>query len=184
MPIIFGMVSIWQRHVEIPNIAENNTIGGNDNNSMQNIFVAKNPCERCHLSGKSSIPQALTIKPHVGGGAYCLVCHNSKGIHDKHPINKDVTCEKCHGEKNNFTIPSYIDGKIVCQNCHDYPNPLIPSKGNLITVHRERNVSCITCHANTCTKCHKQIGTSEKWNKRLTHFKTILGTLPNENISR
>lgn len=163
-----------------------NGIGPDNNNSIVNItndgtndekqtvFIPKVVCEGCHMSGKSSVPQAMTASPHVNGGNYCLICHNFS--HDKHPINKDVTCEKCHGFRNE-SIP--VSGpNIVCINCHDYPNPLNKSYGNLITIHRQRNISCINCHAETCTKCHKEIVTNERWEKRLIHFRTILSAIP------
>ena len=144
------------------------------NEEKQTAFIPKVVCEGCHMSGKSSVPQAMTISPHVNGGNYCLVCHNFS--HDKHPINKDVTCEKCHGFKDE-SIP--VSGpNIVCINCHDYPNPLNKSFGNLITIHRERDISCINCHAETCTKWHKEIGKNERWEKRLVHLRTILGAIP------
>jgi hypothetical protein len=154
----------------------------NQNISNTNMLGTNlNVCEGCHLSGKSSIPQALTVKPHIEGGKYCLECHNFS--HSMHPINNNVTCGKCHGDiKNNIIIPRFINGNIVCNNCHDYPDALKPSLGNLITIHRLRNVSCITCHAVRCINCHKEIGSSERWNNRFNHFNTILGTLPG-NVS-
>ncbi|MCZ7356114.1 MAG: hypothetical protein O8C66_07165 [Candidatus Methanoperedens sp.] len=135
------------------------------------VLVSKGVCEGCHMSGKPSIPQALTVTPHVNGGAYCLICH--KISHEVHPINKNVTCEKCHGTSP--TKPVYINGNISCNNCHDYPDPLLPSKGNLITIHIPRGVTCSSCHTDECTKCHAEVGTSERWEKRMNHFRTILG---------
>ena len=134
--------------------------------------VTKNVCENCHMSGKSSVPQAMNVKPHVEGGSYCMICHNFS--HEKHPINNNVTCNKCH-EGENPTKPIFVNGNIVCNNCHDFPDPLKPSHGNIITIHENRNVTCITCHTEKCTKCHKEIGTGERWEKRLNHFKVILG---------
>ena len=123
------------------------------------------------MSGKSSIPQATTVKPHLNGGLYCLSCHNFS--HETHPTSGNVTCENCHGFRNE-TIP--VSGpNIVCINCHDYPNPLNKSYGNLVTIHRPRDVNCTNCHTNRCTNCHKEIGNDEKWEKRLTHFRTVLG---------
>jgi hypothetical protein len=132
--------------------------------------ITKNVCEGCHMSGKGSVPQALTVTPHKNGGMYCLTCHNFS--HDKHPINKNVTCEKCHGYRNE-TIP-VSSPDIVCINCHNYPNPLEKSMGNLVIIHRPREVSCINCHADTCTKCHKEASNNTRWEKRLDHFNTIL----------
>ncbi len=173
-----------QIQIQQPNKTDNDTIinrtdnniNRTDNNATINrtdntIFISNNVCEGCHLSGKSSVPQALNVKPHTNGGFYCLTCHNFS--HDKHPINKNVTCEKCH-EGKNPTKPVFINGSIVCNNCHNYPNPLEPSYGNIITIHRPRDVSCITCHADRCTKCHAEMGTSERWEKRLNHFRVIL----------
>ena len=152
----------------------NNDNRTTDNESINNLFIQENTCEGCHMSGKSSIPQATKIGVHINAGIYCLVCHNFS--HDRHPIDKNVTCEKCH-EGKNATRPIFTNGSIICNNCHNYPDPLIPSYGNIITIHRPRNVSCIICHADKCTKCHTDIGTNEKWEKRLIHFRTILGTL-------
>ena len=133
------------------------------------LLVTKDVCEGCHMSGKPYIPQAESASPHVNGGAYCLTCHQIS--HEKHPINNEVTCEKCHG--TNPGIPVYSNGSITCNNCHDYPDPLLPSKGNLITVHRPRGVSCTSCHTEKCSKCHTQTGTSERWIKRMEHFKVV-----------
>ena len=136
------------------------------------ILVPKDVCEGCHISGKSFIPQAESAKPHVNGGAYCLTCH--KISHEKHPMNNDVTCEKCHG--TTAGKPVYSNGSISCNNCHDYPDPLLPSGGHLITIHRERGVACTKCHTDDCRKCHAEIGTDAQWEKRLTHFRTIMRT--------
>jgi len=153
----------------ISNLDTNVSEQSNENANLVSI-VTKNVCEGCHMSGRGSAPQALTVEQHLNGGMYCLTCHNFS--HDKHPINKDVTCEKCHGNKN-ATIP--VSGQnVVCINCHNYPNPLEKSMGNLVTIHRPRNVSCINCHADTRTKCHKEIGNSTKWENRISHFNTIL----------
>lgn len=180
---------ILLRHVQQPNImvSFNKTIeNGNDNLSNRSsgnnsVFIPENVCEGCHMSGKSSIPQATNIGIHMNAGAYCYVCHNFS--HQTHPINKNVTCEKCH-EGKNPTKPIFINGSIVCNNCHNYPDPLKPSYGNILTIHRQRNVSCITCHTSTCTKCHSEIGTNDKWIKRLTHFRTILNVgYGNRNIA-
>lgn len=133
------------------------------------VIVSTDVCEGCHMSGKSSIPQAESASPHVNGGAYCLSCHQIS--HEKHPINNDVTCEKCHGTSPGK--PVYSNGSISCNNCHDYPDPLLPSKGNLITVHRPRGVFCNNCHTDKCSKCHTEIGTGERWIKRMEHFKVV-----------
>lgn len=171
---IFFIIINYKQSVNIStNVANNlgsNISGRSNEEANLSLIVTKNVCEGCHMSGKGSVPQALTVKPHLDGGMYCLVCHNFS--HDKHPINKDVTCEKCHGNKNE-TIP--VSGpNIVCINCHNYPNPLEKSMGNLITIHRPREVSCINCHVDTCTKCHKVIGNNTRWENRFSHFNTIL----------
>lgn len=175
--IVLSIFFITIGHKQSVNVSTNgvNNLSTNisgRNNEEANIIVAKNVCEGCHMSGKGSVPQASTVKPHLDGGMYCLTCHHF--LHDKHPINKDVTCEKCHGNKNE-TIP--VSGpNIVCINCHNYPNPLEKSMGNLITIHRPREISCINCHVDTCTKCHKEIGNNTKWENRFSHFNTILNT--------
>jgi len=139
-------------------------------NSTSNytLMVPKDICEACHMSGKPFIPQALTISPHQNGGQYCLSCHVIS--HEKHPMNDNVTCEKCHATA---TKPVYENGSISCNNCHNYPDPLQPSQGNLITIHRQRGISCNTCHTDSCTKCHSEVGTSERWIKRMDHFKVV-----------
>ncbi len=140
-------------------------------NSTSNftLMVPKDVCEGCHMSGKPFIPQALTIEPHQNGGQYCLSCHVFS--HETHPMNDNVTCEKCHG--TNAAKPVYANGYISCNDCHNYPDPLQPSQGNLINIHRQRGISCNTCHTDNCTKCHSEVGTSERWVKRLEHFKVV-----------
>ena len=72
------------------------------------VLVAKDVCEGCHMSGKSSIPQALTVTPHQNGGAYCLSCHVIS--HQEHPMSdKGVMCENCHGKKNTPEKPVYFN---------------------------------------------------------------------------
>lgn len=134
------------------------------------VLVSKNICEGCHISGKNFIPQALSIKPHINGGAYCLSCHEIS--HEKHPIDNNVTCERCHGGTSP-AMPAFINGSIVCNNCHGYPDPLTPSNGDLITIHRSRGVTCNTCHTDECTKCHLEMGTGERWEKRFGHFRAL-----------
>ncbi len=136
------------------------------------VFVSGNVCEGCHMSGKPFIPQAMTIKPHVDGVVNCFSCHRIS--HDRHPVNDNVTCEKCHGSAP--SMPVFVNGSILCNNCHAYPDPLLPSNGNLITIHRDRGVACTKCHIDECSKCHMQIGADQKWEKRLTHFRTMMRT--------
>ncbi|VVB87874.1 Cytochrome c7 c [uncultured archaeon] len=164
-----------ENRVETPQVQVRHNDAKVENNPASNltIYVSGDVCEGCHMSGKPFIPQALTVKAHAGGGAYCLSCH--KISHEKHPINANVTCEKCHGTTTPG-IPVFVNGSIPCNNCHGYPDPLLPSGGNLITIHRARGVACTNCHTDECTKCHSEIGTDAKWEKRLTHFRTIVGT--------
>lgn len=129
-------------------------------------------CEGCHLSGKKSVPQAYGVKQHIEGGAYCMECH--KIDHSTHPMNDNVTCERCHGSAKTPQIPAFRDGTISCAECHDHPDPLKPSNGNLVVIHRPRNVDCIRCHADSCLKCHDEIKTDKKWEKRLGHFTALL----------
>lgn len=134
------------------------------------VYVSGNVCEGCHISGKTFIPQAMTAGSHTTGGAYCLSCHMIS--HDRHPVNDNVTCEKCHGSTP--SMPVLINGTIPCNNCHGYPDPLLPSFGNLMTIHRERGIACTKCHTDDCRKCHEEIGANERWEKRLTHFRTMM----------
>lgn len=174
-PILFSYLDRGMFNTNKTVSKGNNSIVDNSITNGQILIIPKNVCEGCHLSGRGSVPQAMAVQPHLNGGNYCLVCHNFS--HDTHPMNKDVTCEKCHGFKNE-TIP--VSGpNIVCINCHNYPNPLNKSFGNLLTIHRPREISCINCHADTCTKCHKEIGNDTRWETRITHFRTILGNLYN-----
>jgi len=77
---------------------ENREYGYKTGNELYSL-VAKDVCEGCHMSGKSSIPQALTVTPHQNGGAYCLSCHVIS--HQEHPMSdRGVMCEDCHGKKN------------------------------------------------------------------------------------
>ncbi len=133
------------------------------------VLISGNVCEGCHLSGKPYIPQAETAAPHINGGAYCLSCHVIS--HEKHPMNSSITCEKCHGTTP--SMPVYANGTISCNNCHGYPDPLLPSKGNLLTIHRPRGIACTNCHTDNCLKCHAQMGTDERWTKRIEHFKLV-----------
>jgi hypothetical protein len=146
---------------------------GNDiqtSNFTRLVSAGQNICEGCHLSGKTYIPQAYDVKQHVEGGAYCLKCH--KIDHKTHPINNNVTCEGCHGTTSP-QVPEFRNGTIVCAQCHDFPDPLKPSNGNLIVIHRPRNVDCISCHldsSESCLKCHNEIKNNTKWETRLNHF--------------
>jgi hypothetical protein len=151
---------------EPKNPAKETIIKGELYSSNYTVIVPKDVCEGCHMSDKPFIPQALTVEPHQNGGMFCLSCHVIS--HEKHPMNENVTCEKCHGTSP--TKPAYVNGYISCNDCHNYPDPLQPSKGNLITIHRPRGISCNTCHTDSCTKCHSEMGTSERWIKRLNHF--------------
>ena len=137
------------------------------------IPMGQNICEGCHLSGKKFIPQAYEAKPHVEGGAYCLRCH--KIDHNTHPINNNVTCERCHGTTTP-QLPTFQNGTISCAECHDYPDPLKASNGNLIVIHRPRNIDCTRCHTDTCLTCHNEIKSDKNWEKRLNHFNTLLNT--------
>lgn len=156
---------------QIP-VLEQQPISENKLDSDLTVYVSNDICEGCHMSGKPFIPQATTVKAHAYGGAYCLSCH--KISHETHPINDKITCEKCHGAV--ASMPKFVDGNISCNNCHAYPDPLLPSGGNLISVHRERGVACNDCHTDECRKCHGEIGEDQQWKKRFTHFRTIMQT--------
>ncbi|MBU3965978.1 MAG: hypothetical protein KKG76_01175 [Euryarchaeota archaeon] len=135
------------------------------------IIVSKDVCEGCHMSGKPYIPQASTVEPHQNGGMFCFSCHVVS--HENHPMNDNVTCEKCHA--TGPTKPVFVNGYISCNDCHNYPDPLQPGKGNIITIHRPRGISCNTCHTDNCIKCHSEIGTSERWVKRFNHLRVVAG---------
>ncbi len=160
--------------VELPSGGETN---GTQSSNFTPLVLAGQPiCESCHLSGKKYIPQAYEVKQHVEGGAYCLKCH--KINHDTHPINKNVTCERCHGTTSP-SVPQFVNGSIVCVQCHNFPDAMEPSGGNLIVIHRQRNVDCIKCHldsSESCLKCHSEIKNNTKWETRLAHFNTLMKT--------
>ncbi len=138
------------------------------------IPMGQNICEGCHLSGKPYTPQAYTLKQHVEGGAYCLKCHTiDHNIHPMTPRDKNVTCERCHGSAVP-QVPQYRNGTIACAECHGYPDALKPSNGNLVVIHRPREVTCIRCHTGSCLTCHNEIKNDTKWEKRLNHFKALL----------
>jgi Cytochrome c7 and related cytochrome c len=140
--------------------------------SNYTFLAAKDVCEGCHMSGKRSIPQALTVSPHKNGGAYCLSCHVIS--HQEHPMkDKGVMCENCHGNTRNPVTPVYSNGSIPCNNCHNYPDALSPSGGNLITIHRSRGITCNKCHTDDCRKCHTELGSNARWGKRLDHFEVL-----------
>jgi len=130
------------------------------------LATRKNICEECHLSGKKYIPQSNEVKQHINGGVYCLTCHMIS--HSEHPVNENVTCIKCHGESAP-KIPSSIDGEIVCNDCHGFPDALYSSNGNLISIHDPRGIGCLDCHIN-CNKCHNKNNVNDKWNKRINHL--------------
>ncbi len=140
--------------------------------SNYTVLVSKDICEGCHMSGKPFIPQAITVGQHTNGGTYCLKCHRIS--HETHPIDRNITCEKCHGSFP--SIPVFINGSITCNNCHDYPDPLLPSRGNIITIHRPRGITCNNCHTDQCIRCHPDGGGGPGWEKRLVHFRTTIKT--------
>jgi hypothetical protein len=162
-------------NVQIPG-ANQVIVNSQISNFTELVSNGKNVCEGCHLSGKKIYPQAYQVKQHVEGGAYCLECHTiDHNVHPMSPNNKNVTCESCHGASSP-QVPTFRNGTI-CVNCHDYPDPLKPSNGNLIVIHRDRNVDCIKCHLDSsasCLKCHNEIKRNDKWTKRLNHFNTIV----------
>jgi hypothetical protein len=105
-------------------------------------------CKLCHIH-----PETLTN--HMDGGEYCLKCHESDihNIHLKDNTN-DSICNACHG--NNQTIPKPLpDHTVICDTCHDYPNPSQPSYGNIITIHMTRGYSCTICHIQDIQNLHE-----------------------------
>lgn len=170
VPAVTGERHLIQIEVEEEERSQVNYIDYTNHTLL--VSIGENVCIECHLSGKKFIPQAYDIRDHAAGGMYCLKCHRIS--HEKHPVNGNVTCEKCHGSTAP-SIPSPSGGEIACNDCHGFPDALLPSSGNLITIHQPRGVSCIICHTD-CTKCHSQVPSDEKWDKRMDHFKTLLKT--------
>ncbi|MFH0904277.1 MAG: hypothetical protein V1854_03705 [Methanobacteriota archaeon] len=136
------------------------------------IQTRGNICEECHLSGKVTSPQADRIKKHTDGGVYCLKCHTIS--HEKHPVEGNVTCQDCHGSANP-KIPSPDDASPLCNNCHAYPDALLPGYGDLVSIHQPRGINCVSCHLD-CMKCHNVALAGKKWDKRLNHFNTLPDT--------
>ncbi len=160
---------------------ENQTKEMQTSNFTRLVLMGQNVCEGCHLSGKKFIPQAYEVKQHVEGSAYCLECHTiDHNVHPMSPANKNVTCERCHGSATP-QIPAFRNGTIECAQCHDFPDALKPSDGNLAVIHRPRNVDCTRCHigdsSGSCLKCHTSVKSDKKWEKRLTHFNTVSKTV-------
>jgi Zn finger protein HypA/HybF involved in hydrogenase expression len=109
----------------------------------------QNPCENCHLTGKPGVPQADRV--HNEMARYCMLCHSVN--HETHPMPDDgVACSGCHGES--AAVPTLEEGAARCGKCHNYPDPLTPSNGNLILVHRPRDVGCPSCHGGNVMDIH------------------------------
>lgn len=105
-------------------------------------------CKLCHV-------QPETLIKHINGGEYCLKCHESD-IHNIHLKDSagDSICNACHG--SNQTIPKPLpDHLVICDTCHDYPDPSAPSYGNIITIHMTRGYSCTICHIQDIANLHK-----------------------------
>lgn len=136
------------------------------------IPTRENICEECHMSGKVTAPQADRIRKHIDGWKYCLKCHAIS--HEIHPIKGNVTCQDCHGSTNP-KVPSHDDPVPLCDNCHAYPDALLPGYGDLVSIHQPRGINCVSCHLD-CIKCHNVALPGKKWDKRLNHFNTLPDT--------
>jgi len=107
-------------------------------------------CTLCHT-------KAPQYKPHVNGGQYCEKCHGSNP-HKIHigPGTINLDCTVCHGPPDSIHIPKPIEeGRVVCENCHAYPDATKPSYGNLINIHLPRGKYCTTCHGTNVAGIHK-----------------------------
>lgn len=105
-------------------------------------------CKLCHIRPES-------LSKHVEGGKYCGGCHECD-IHDLHlaVLTDTFTCDTCHG--SNQTIPQKLPEHIViCDTCHNYPDPSQPSYGNLLTIHIPRGHTCNLCHIQDLQSLHK-----------------------------
>lgn len=105
-------------------------------------------CVFCHIN-----PEKLT--KHINGGNYCVACHGSElhNLHIKDTTSK-LTCKTCH--RSNQLIPEKLPGHtIICDTCHGYPEPLQPSYGNIITIHKTRGYTCDICHIQDIQSIHE-----------------------------
>lgn len=105
-------------------------------------------CKLCHIQPKY-------LPKHIEGGNYCGECHESD-IHGLHldALTDTFTCDTCHG--SNQTIPQKLpEHSVICDTCHDYPDPSQPSYGNLITIHMTRGYACNICHIQDLQNLHK-----------------------------
>ena len=108
-----------------------------------------NTCENCHMNNKPGVPAAGSI--HNNMSQYCLYCHTID--HDTHPMPEEgVPCNSCHGEGQ--TVPSIEQNTTKCGNCHNHPDPLTTSDGNIVTIHRPRDINCENCHGNNVMDIH------------------------------
>ena len=86
-------------------------------------------------------------KPNLASG-----CHGRKNatVHTVHPST--VGCIVCHGKIPE--IPKKGPGGTTCEECHGYPEPLKPSKGNLVNIHLSRGKDCTVCHVGEISQIH------------------------------
>jgi len=107
------------------------------------------PCLACHTGLED-------LDAHKHGGDICNRCHGlNKDVHEIHR-GPTTTCTLCHSELPE--IPEPIDEHAVCESCHNSPNSLEPSNGNLVNIHMSRGLICTDCHLGDIADVHS--GTS------------------------
>lgn len=111
-------------------------------------------CSECHDNSGQ-------YQPHVNGGDYCFDCHGS----DPHAIHTgegtiQLECSVCHGGGTQFKTGRQFQEEAgndtTCVLCHSPQNPVEPTdpRGNLVTIHLEREQSCSTCHTEGLSVLH------------------------------
>ena len=150
--LLVGSTILLAAHGSIMEIATNNssTIRISHNDAAQ--------CEGCHINPEYAdlIPQANVTLKHKKQGIICASCHLDR-LHPAHELvfeGDPDFCSYCHGDPP--IIPTKPHDFIVCEDCHGYPDPYLPSYGNLIEIHTPRNIECIKCHTKSFIEYHKK----------------------------
>jgi DmsE family decaheme c-type cytochrome len=106
-------------------------------------------CYTCHAEQKASFAKPFHHKVPEGG-MKCSDCHNQHGGFMgkslRNSVNGDVTCVKCHADKQGPFVfehaPVKVEGCVSCHTPHGSTNPKLLTR-NLV------RFLCIECHSNT-----------------------------------